>query len=193
MPLGPALSQGLTELGRPRTFQLAGHKACLDVDPTALVLAPPSAAADAAHTVSVRLGLDVEPPADEPGRLSKWRQSLAASVTDGAAGSARRGVWGPSGGGSAGDGPDAAFAATACRQAARQLGAVTAGARGRGRGCQRAGAASARCRGDLIPARCFCGGRRSFRRRVGGRFSTHPFASGRRVELAAARPEGVAV
>ena len=44
VPLGPALSQGLTELGRPRPLQLAGHKACLDV-----------------HTVSVRLGLDVEP------------------------------------------------------------------------------------------------------------------------------------
>lgn len=61
VPLGPALSQGLTELGRPRPLQLAGRKACLDVHPTALVLAPPSAAADAAHTVSVRLGLDVEP------------------------------------------------------------------------------------------------------------------------------------
>ncbi len=59
IPLGAALSQGLTELGRPRPMNLSGKKACLDVHPTALVLAPPSAAD--AQTVSVRLGLDVEP------------------------------------------------------------------------------------------------------------------------------------
>ena len=85
VPLGPALSQGLTELGRPRPLQLAGRKACLDVHPTALVLAPPSAAADAAHTVSVRLGLDVEPRlnlGDCPSGGSPPLQSLpGAAVT----------------------------------------------------------------------------------------------------------------
>ena len=59
IPLGAALSQGITELSRPRPMNLSGKKACLDIHPTALVLAPPSAAA--AQTVSVRIGLDVEP------------------------------------------------------------------------------------------------------------------------------------
>jgi hypothetical protein len=60
VPLGPALSQGLTELSKPRPFTMSGQKACLDVHPTALVLAPPSAGSSG-QTVSVRLGLDVEP------------------------------------------------------------------------------------------------------------------------------------
>ncbi len=61
VPLGPALSQGLTELGRPRPLQLGDQRACLDVHPSALVLAPPSAVEGNAKLISVRIGLDVEP------------------------------------------------------------------------------------------------------------------------------------
>lgn len=61
IPLGPALSQGLAELSKPRPLTLSGRKACLDLHPSALVLAPPSAAPDGSHAISVRIGLDVEP------------------------------------------------------------------------------------------------------------------------------------
>lgn len=61
VPLGPALSQGIAELSTPRPLSLSGRKSCLDLHPSALVLAPPSAAPDGLHAIQVRIGLDVEP------------------------------------------------------------------------------------------------------------------------------------
>lgn len=61
IPLGPVLAQGIAELSTPRPLAMAGRKTCLDLHPSALVLAPPSAAPDGSHAISVRIGLDVEP------------------------------------------------------------------------------------------------------------------------------------
>lgn len=58
LPLGPLLRQGLEQLAAPRELPLLGQRACLDLDPQALVLAPLSGDGGA---LQVRVGADVAP------------------------------------------------------------------------------------------------------------------------------------
>lgn len=57
LPLGPALTRGLAELAVPRSLELGGQRVCVDLDPSALVVAP--LAGGSAPTV--RVGLEVAP------------------------------------------------------------------------------------------------------------------------------------
>jgi hypothetical protein len=57
IPLGPAIERGLAELSVPRAMDLQGRRACLDLDPQGLVVAPIGGGGQAA----IRLGLDVAP------------------------------------------------------------------------------------------------------------------------------------
>jgi hypothetical protein len=60
IPLGPLVKAALDEAAKPRTMRLGGHvgDACLDLDPSALVLAPVGGAGE---QVTLKLGLDVAP------------------------------------------------------------------------------------------------------------------------------------
>lgn len=57
LPLGPAISRGLAELAVPRTMELGGQRVCVDLDPTALVVAP----LGGGPTPTVRVGVEVAP------------------------------------------------------------------------------------------------------------------------------------
>lgn len=58
LPLGPALSRGMSELAVPRAMDLDGRRVCLDLDPAGLVVTPLS---NGGGPAMVRVGLDVAP------------------------------------------------------------------------------------------------------------------------------------
>jgi hypothetical protein len=60
LPLGPLVKAALDEAARPRTMRLGsqGGDACLDLDPSALVLSPVGGAGE---QMTLKLGLDVAP------------------------------------------------------------------------------------------------------------------------------------
>lgn len=57
LPLGPVLTRGLAELAVPRSLELGGQHVCVDLDPSALVVAP----LGGGPTPTVRVGLEVAP------------------------------------------------------------------------------------------------------------------------------------
>jgi hypothetical protein len=57
LPLGPAIERGLAELEVPRGMDVEGKRACLDLDPMGLVVAPIGTGGGTA----IRIGLDVAP------------------------------------------------------------------------------------------------------------------------------------
>lgn len=88
LPLGPALQKGLEALAVPRTLDLGGKRACLDLDPAGLVVAP---MAGAGQTAALRLGLDVAPRlslGDCPNKVMAAERELA--VREEAAGAQSR-------------------------------------------------------------------------------------------------------
>ena len=60
LPLGPAIQRGLQEIGTPRPLKLAGQKACLDLAPSALVMAPMGSVGSGSE-ILLRLGVEVAP------------------------------------------------------------------------------------------------------------------------------------
>lgn len=79
LPLGPALQKGLAELAVPRSLNLDGQKACLDLDPAGLVVAP---MAGAGQTAALRLGVDVAPRlslGDCPNKVLPAQRALVVS------------------------------------------------------------------------------------------------------------------
>ncbi len=58
LPLGPALQRGLVEVATPRELKLGGQPSCLDLAPSALVLAP---LGGVGSELVLRLGLEVAP------------------------------------------------------------------------------------------------------------------------------------
>lgn len=58
VPLGPAIERGLAELGKPQGMDLDGRRACMDLDPAGLVVAP---MAGSGQVAALRLGVDVAP------------------------------------------------------------------------------------------------------------------------------------
>lgn len=60
LPLGSLVQEGLKQLATPRSLQLSGQPACLDLAPSALVLSPP-APGERAGVVALKLGVEVAP------------------------------------------------------------------------------------------------------------------------------------
>ena len=59
LPLAPLVRWGLSELARPREIDVAGHQACIDLDPDALVLAPVVGSGET--KLALKLGAEVAP------------------------------------------------------------------------------------------------------------------------------------
>ena len=59
LPLAPLVRWGLSELAHPRALDVAGHQACLDLDPDALVLSP--VGGNGGTQLALELGAQVAP------------------------------------------------------------------------------------------------------------------------------------
>lgn len=60
LPFGPQLSAGLAQLSTARSLNLGGQRACLDLAPSALVIAPPTAGGSPGE-LGLKLGVEVAP------------------------------------------------------------------------------------------------------------------------------------